>query len=428
MAAPHDLPRHRRVARCLPGTTAGVALALALSACSGPKYATVVAESPQAAPRFSDAGAVDGVGVAQTGYTSVVPRVYIEAEQLDEDAPNSYTVIKGDTLWDISDRFLKQPWLWTEIWNYNPTIANPHLIYPGDVLALEYIGDRATLVLSRNGRTLPTTDMMGGARAADGVAGGPALGMVAGGTERRSPRIRASSLDDAVPTIPGDAIASFLIQPRVVPLSRSRDAAYVVGNIDNRLISAVGHEIYARGAIDPAVTRYGIYRKSEMLADPLTGELLGHELDEVADARLLAVGDPSTLMITRNRTETIAGDILLPMDVAQTPHTFVPRLPEIRGDGRIISLVNAITRTGRDQVVVLNLGERSGIQPGDVLAIESHGAQLVDRRGVGGFERIDLPDTRTGVLMVFRTFEKVSYALVMESTRPIALDDLVTGI
>jgi len=423
MAAPPVLSRVPRDRRTLPVAVAGIALSLALGACSGPRYATVVAEPPLAAARPSaqDAGARDG-------YTSVVPRAYIDARELDEDAPNTYTVIKGDTLWAISDRFLKKPWLWTQIWNYNPTIANPHLIYPGDRLTLEYVGTRATLVLSRNGRTLPFGDPSAGDRARHGMAGAPSMGVATGERERRSPRIRESSLDDAVPTIPGDAIASFLVRPRVVPISSSKDAPYVVGNIDNRLISAAGHEIYVRGPIDPASTRYGIYRRSDVLKDPLSGELLGHELDEVADARLLAVGDPSTLMITRNRTETIAGDILLPTDAAPAQHNFVPRLPQIRGEGRIISLVNAITRTGRDQVVVLNLGERSGMQSGDVLAIESHGAQLVDRRGIGGHERVDLPDKRTGVLMVFRTFEKVSYALVMESTRPIGLDDIVTGI
>jgi len=417
--APYDHPtRVRDGGRCPPGTAAGaaagVALALALGGCSGPRLAApVVVESPPAAEKRL---MVDGTSDTAR-YTSVVPRVYIDQEELDDDAPNRYTVVRGDTLWDISDRFLKKPWLWTEIWNYNPDIADPHLIYPGDVLALEFVGTQATLVLTRNGRTLPTGHLAGGGRA-----------MAVDGPERLSPRIRASSLDEAVPTIPGEAISSFLVQPRVVPQSLADSAPYVVGNVDNRLISAVGHEIYVRGDVDPATTAYGIYRKGETLRDPLSGELLGHELDHVADTKLLAVGDPSTLLITRNRMETVSGDILLPMDGTEAQHHFVPRLPTISGEGRIVSLVNALTRTGRDQVVVLNLGERSSIRTGDVLAIESRGQQLVDHRAAGGRERVDLPDTRTGVLMVFRTFEKVSYALVMESTRPIGLNDIVTGI
>ena len=399
---------------------AALAVALALGGCAHPRHASVVDAPADGAGR----AAVDG---RHDGYTAVVPRAYLSEEDLDADAPNEYTVVAGDTLWDISDRFLKKPWLWTELWNYNPDVANPHLIFPGDELALEYVGGRPTLVLSRNGKALPTADMVGGGRT--GPDGEPVLGAaLPDGVERLSPRIRSESLEQAIPTVPAESIRQFLVEPRVVALDEVRDAPYVVGNDDRRLMSALGHEVYARGDIDPSIVRWGIYRKGDELRDPVTDELLGHEVDHVADATLRAVGDPSTLAITRNRLETIAGDILLPTDGGDALPTYAPRLPDIRGEGRIVSLVDAISQSARNQVVVLNLGERSGVAPGDLLAIESRAQTLIDPRGRGGHERVDLPSSRTGVVMVFRTFDKVSYALVVDSTRPIMQGDAITGL
>ena len=410
-----------------PGATGGVppvvpaaaalALALALGGCAGPRYAVV--EEPEAVPELGAA-----VGAPEYTYTAIVPRAQLSEEDLDADAPNEYTVVRGDTLWDISDRFLKQPWLWTRLWNYNPEIANPHLIYPGDVIALEYVGGTPALVLTRNGRIVPP----GGAGA--GPYGGGTLGVtLPQGVERLSPRIRTESIEDAIPTVPAEAIRQFLVEPRVVAPERLEGAPYVLGNFDRRLMSALGHPIYARGDIDPAIVRWGIYRPGDELRDPVTDEFLGREIDHVADATLVAVGDPSTLEITRSRRETVAGDLLLPMEGGDDARSvYRPRLPEVRGEGRIVSLVDAIGRSGRHQVVVLNLGTRSGIAPGDLLAIETFDEELVDPRGRGGFERVELPPLRKGVAMVFRAFEKVSYALVVESTRPVRANDAVTGL
>lgn len=416
------------VVRCWPsparrGTQALLLCSLALlSACSltGERHPKAVGSSEAAdgAP-LAEVSMDDRFSNDTTAYTAVVPRASVPPEALDDDAPESYTVIKGDTLWDISDRFLKKPWLWPTIWNYNPQIANPHLIYPGDRIALEYVNGKPTLVLSRNGKRLP----LNGSQRSAGT--GPDTGSQ---TERLSPRIRVESLDDAVPTIPGESIQQFLVHPRVVAASEIEAAPYVVAHHDDRLISAVGHKVYARGLTSRDETQYAVFRRSKTLRDPVTREVLGYEVTHVADARLLNLGDPSTLAITRNRMETIAGDILLPAGMEQANYNYVPRLPAIRGEGRIVSLVNAIAKTGRDQVVVLNLGTRSGIQPGDILAIESRGGSMVDRRGKGRFERIRLPDYRSGVVMVFQAFDKVSYALVMESTRPVMVNDIITGL
>jgi hypothetical protein len=399
----------------------GISLTALLGACSlgqGPALKVVEAPAPVSVQdRFSNTGRI-------AEHNSVVPRASIDEANVDRDAPDVYTVIKGDTLWDISDRFLKQPWLWPTVWDYNPQIANPHLIYPGDKIALEYVNGKPTLVIARNGVVLPLDGANGSSAAGrTSVANATSLN-----TERLSPRIRSESLDDAIPMIPGNSIQQFLVHPQVVSSEVIDSAPYIVGNYDNRLISAIGHQIYARGNISREQTRYGVYRKNKPLRDPLSGELLGYEVQHVADAKLLNTGDPATLVITSNKLETIAGDLLLPSNNDGITHTYVPRMPEIRGEGRIISLVNAISQTGRDQVVVLNLGKRSGIKIGDVLAVEARGGSMIDTRGRSSFERIRMPNTRTGVLMVFQTFDKVSYALVMESTRPVKKYDVITGI
>ena len=397
------------------------ALLTACSFNSGPSV--MVVDTPtEVADRFSQEGRSEQL------YTSVVPRAYIDEDNLDERAPEVYTVVRGDTLWDISDRFLKEPWRWTEIWDYNPQIYNPHLIYPGDVLALEYVNGRPTLVLTRNGKPVPRSlPAIGAANPVVLDADGNPIAD-SGGRTRLSPRIRSESLDDAIPTIPADSIQQFLVHPRVVDAGTLARAPYVVGNYDSRLISAVGHQVFARGAMNRDQTAYGIFRRSKELRDPINNALLGYEVSHVADAKLLNIGDPSTLAITRNKMETMAGDILLPTNDGSISHTYVPRLPELRGEGRIISLVNAISQTARDQVIVLNIGSDSNIQEGDVLAIESRGQEIIDSRGRGGYERVTLPNQRTGVVMVFKTFDRVSYALVMESTRPVLIDDIVTGI
>ncbi len=347
-------------------------------------------------------------------YTTVVPRDPISSGDIDPDAPDSYTVVRGDTLWDISDRFLDKAWLWPQLWDYNPQIPNPHLIYPGDKISLEYINGSPTLVIDRNGQ-----------RVSQSGAAGNANGLT---TERLSPRIRSESLDDAIPMISGDAIHSFLVHPRVVSATALDSAPYVVGNYDGRLTSAVGHQIYVRGNLSREQPQYAVFRKSKKLSDPVTKKTLGYEVRHVADVKLMHLSDPSTLIITSNNMETIAGDLLLPTNDDGIVHSYTTRMPKINGEGRIVSLVNAIAQSGRNQVIVLNLGKDSNVNVGDVLAIESRGGTFIDTRGKMRREEVKMPNTRTGVVMVFKTFDKVSYALVMESTLPVRVNDVVTGI
>jgi len=386
-----------------------VSLAALLSACagkSGPE--PLMATGPTLVDRF------DKNGLQTEKLSDYTARAYIEPDLLRADAPDSYTVVRGDTLWDLAGQFLNEPWMWTSVWHANPHIQNPHLIYPGDKLYVENIDGVPTLVFSQNGVIA--------------VAGEPSLG-AANFRSKLSPSIRSKSLDEAIPTIPGGAIQQFLIHPMVIDDKTFKAAPYVVANQDNRLVSSAGSQIYARGNMNGQKTNYGIYRKSSELRDPDTGRLLGREIIHVGDAKLLSLGNPSTLMITGNQMETTSGDILLSSTVGDVTHQYVPRIPKLNGGGgRIISLFNAITQSGRDQVVVLNVGESGNIQKGDVLAIESDGRKIVDKHARFGSKRVKLPNVRTGVVMVFKTFEKVSYALVMESTRPVRVNDFITGI
>lgn len=341
-------------------------------------------------------------------------------ESIVENYPSGYVVKKGDTLWDISGEFLSKPWLWPEIWDVNPQIENPHLIYPGDQVALRYINGKPMIVVSRDGQVVNSAER-----------GEKFIPMSAnkGGTERLSPKIFEESLASAIPTIPGDAIQQFLIYPRVVDQKTIDDSPYVIGDFEGRLASATGHQIYVRGGkINKQQTQYGIFRESEELRDPDTNELLGYEVTHVGDANLLYPGDPSTLLITSNRMETISGDRIMSQNQNFAIHNYVPRVPQIDGEGKIVSLFDAITQTGRGQVVVVNLGTREGVRVGDVMAIEHRGGRILDRFSGKPHDFVDIPNTRIGVMMVFRTFDKVAYGLIMESQRPIHIHDAVTGI
>lgn len=399
--------------------TLAVGLSAILASCSsvqGPS-ALVVGQKVTAETR----GQTDSV-------TTAVARQYIDEDQLAADAPEVYTVVRGDTLWDISDRFLKEPWRWPEIWGYNPTIYDPNLIYPGDILTLTYVNGKPTVMLNRNGKVIPQNGGEPGLGAATPARLDANGNIITGARIKMSPRIRSESLDSAIPTIAADSISQFLVHPKVIDQYTLETAPYVIANSEERLISSVGSKVYVRGRMNRSQTNYGVFRKNKALIDPVSGANLGFEVTHVSDAKLLNVGDPSTLGLTSNKMETIAGDILLPLNDDSGTHTYFPRMPELRGEARIISLVNAISKTGRDQVVVLNIGAESNIQQGDVLAVETLGKDAIDKNNGKNWESVKLPNQRTGVLMVFKTFEKVSYALVMESTRPLKIDDMVTGI
>ena len=425
-----------------------VGLSVIMASCSSSRVPSAMVEAPaidriSSQQKYTQAQADRDNRQTQSNLTVAVPRVYVDSDQIEADAPDSYTVVRGDTLWDISDRFLKEPWRWTEIWGYNPQVVNPNLIYPGDKLALKYVNGKPTLSLTRNNqlvspgsvpgvRASSADDANAYRNASDNASdnSGNNAGNNTGGNARvkLSPRVRAETLEDAIPMISSESISQFLVHPLVLENSTIGKAPYIIANDEDRLIASTDSKIYVRGRLNRANTSYGVYRKSKELIDPVSGAHLGYEVTHVSNARLLSVGDPSTLILTSNIKETITGDFLLPTNSEATPSQYVQRLPKLLGDARIVSLVDSISQSGRNQVVVLNVGTDSSIQTGDVLAVETAGHTVTDTHKSKKGDRVNLPNQRIGALMVFRTFDKVSYALVMESTRPIKVNDFVTGI
>ena len=312
-------------------------------------------------------------------------------------------VKKGDTLWDISTKFLKDPWYWPEIWHVNPQIANPHLIYPGDVITLFYIDGKPYLAVN------------GGPRV-DGLQ-----------RDRLEPSIRVEPVDRGDEIVPIQTIHQFIVHPRVVDEETLDNAPYILDSQEKRLIYGPNENVYVRG-IDPeqATRRYSVYRKGQELRDPQTRERLGWEAIHVGEARMVRTHDNGVATVELENTvrETLRGDRLMPIEDDIT-HTFIPHAPEQRIDGEIISLFDAISQVGQNQVVVLNRGERDGLENGHVLAVSQAGRTVRDDFARRGSRDVTLPGERAGLLMIFRTFDKVSYGLIMEATRAIHLGDTV---
>lgn len=349
----------------------------------------------------------------------------VALSDLRADAPASYTIKTGDTLWDISGMFLKSPWRWPELWGMNlDDIRNPHLIYPGQTLYLVKAEGRARL---------STQPALG---AGDGL---PSV--------RLSPRTRIENLPAAaLPTLRNNLIEPFLSEPLIVDAQTLADAPRIVSAQDGRVLLTRGDRAYARSTsggelIDDtskAQKLYRVFRNGSALKDPISGEVLGVEAQYVGKA-LLARSEttqaspskdgalrteivPATIDIVKAKEEMRAGDRLLPEPAPQL-QSYVPRAPSVPVDARIVSVYgSAVVNAAQNQVVVINRGERDGIENGHVLAILQDGARIVDKTDPT-LPTIKLPDERNGLLMVFRTFDKLSYALVLEITTGVKVGD-----
>ncbi|QMU62052.1 MAG: LysM peptidoglycan-binding domain-containing protein [Gammaproteobacteria bacterium] len=314
-------------------------------------------------------------------------------------APEQYTVAPGDTLWDLSNRFLVQPWYWPEIWYLNPQINNPHLIYPGDVISIFYVGGKPYLT----------------------VGDGPRV-------TKLSPKVRSEDIDSQTYGIPIPAIQQFIIRPRVVSEETLDSAPYILSHIEERLAFGTGDRVYARGFGGEPHGQYSIFRKGEELYDPKTDELLGFEAILVGDGEIIRAEDPATLDLTHTTREVLRGDRLLPVDFSEIDTEFIPHAPPENTHGHVISLFDAITQVGTFQVITLSLGERNGIEKGHVLDINQAGRVVADPfEKPGSLIDVELPEESAGRAMVFRTFEKVSYALIMETSRAIQFGDSATN-
>ncbi|NOY66765.1 MAG: LysM peptidoglycan-binding domain-containing protein [Gammaproteobacteria bacterium] len=322
--------------------------------------------------------------------------VFADTIKLNPNHPDKYTVVKHDTLWDISGRFLQNAWQWPEIWHVNPQIANPHLIYPGDVISLVYIDGQPRLIVNRGKRTVKLT-----------------------------PQGRIIPLDKAISTIPLNAIQQFLKEPVITNKDELKKAPYVVEFKGEHIVAATNTGIYVRGIKNNDILKYSIVREGNTYIDPVTKEILGYEARFIANATMYRTGDPSTLMASRTTQEVNIGDRLLPSSEDVFSANFLPRAPDNNISGTILAVLDGVTQIGSNQVVVISKGAREGLQPGHVLDIYQAGATIDDSVTEDRSDKVTLPDEKAGTLMVFRVFEKVSYGLVMKASRNIHVYDTV---
>jgi hypothetical protein len=304
-------------------------------------------------------------------------------------------VVKGDTVWDISAMFLQDPWFWPEIWYVNPQIANPHLIYPGDVISLVYIDGEPRLILER------------------------------GGAVRLSPRVRETPLSEAILAIPYDQIKGFLSKPAVLDKDTAENAPYILTDRFGHLAHGAGTEVYVRGPDLGVQSVYSVMRVGDELRDPDTGKLLGYEGIYVGDGTVVRGGDPATPTLNATRQEALNGDKLLPADHS-FPLYFVPHSPSDEVEGKIISVFDGVSIIGTYQIVTLNRGRQHGLEAGHVLAVHQAGRVEKDRHASRWFpEKVQLPEEKAGLLMIFRTFDEISYGLIVRATSDIHVLDTV---
>jgi hypothetical protein len=354
------------------------------------------------------------VTTEQRDTANQVAQAGIPLSELSPNAPDSHTVVRGDTLWDISKLFLRSPWRWPELWGMNlEQIKNPHLIYPGQVLFLVKVGDRATL---RVGQPL-------------GAGGEPM-----GNTVKMSPRVRADTLDNgAIPSIPLHLIGPFLNEAVVFSTDELATAPRIVASQEDRVLMSRGETAYVRGDLK-GNRDFRVFRDSTPMLDPDTGEVLGYEARYVGTAEFVRDGSvtatldgksnqivPATFKMTGVRMEAGVGDRLAPVPPRDYA-AYVPHAPAQALKGRIISIYGEAISAGQNQILALNRGARDGVERGHVMALWRDGSMAVDNTDKSR-PLMKLPDERIGTLFVFRVFDRVSYALILQSQDPVKPGD-----
>jgi hypothetical protein len=310
------------------------------------------------------------------------------------DAPDAYTVVKGDTLWGISGRFLKEPWRWPEVWKMNEAeIRNPHLIYPGQIV-----------VLDRNGPYLSIGKRIGG--------GGET------GDGRLQPRVYQTPIDEAISTIPLKVIAPFLTRPLVIDSPKVEGAAKIIATETNRVYLAKGDTIFATDVSDN-VDKWSIFRPAKPLIDPTSNKRLGFEVQYLGAARVTERTDPPTLEILEAVEEIGTGDLMLPAE-GELVFSYAPHAPKEVINARLISIYRGVQETGKLHVVTISAGKAAGLEAGNVLALfRNRGTAVHDKKSYA------LPEKRYGLALVFRVFERVSYALILDTDGQASVGDAV---
>ena len=372
--------------------------------------------------------------------TPVLPAFAADASALKDDAPDRHIVVPGDTLWGISGRFLKDPWKWPELWKMNQEqIKNPHRIYPGDVIVLDRSTGQLRLDQSSQGQGSVTT-------------------------VRLSPQVRAQNLASAaVPAISPSVIEPFLSRPMVVSQNELDSAPSITATQENRVATGAGDLVYVGGLTKELGPVWQVFRRGDALIDPDTGEVLGYVAIYLGEARVLKFADQSTVAITRSTQEIYAGDRLLPAGREQPTFSYVPHAPASSVRGRVISTYSGLWETGPTGIVALSKGAKDGLEVGHVLAIhrsqstsryEMRSSALFGAQGpmgdsprtyyseelnvrngpmysqgqpISAQQTANLPDERYGLVMIFRTFDRAAFGMVMQSSRPVALNDIVTN-
>lgn len=373
-----------------------------LAGCAGNPAPTAQASSAQSTQPVPVLTQRDIETASYPSYGQITTAVADPAPvRLTSNHPDQYVVQKGDTLWDISTMFLEDPWFWPEIWFVNEQIENPHLIYPGDILNLVWVDGRPRIEIKR--------------------------GVDRGDSVRVSPRIRYEKLDEAITTIPYGAIKAFLSKPAVLAADQVKKMPYILSSKDKHLISGSGNTIYARGfSAPPKIGEvFNVIQIGDELRDPDDNTLIGYDGIYAGEARTTRTGDPASLILVTTTREVLNGNRLL-RDNQTLPLNFFPSAPAQEINGSIISILDAISVTGSNQIVVINRGARHGIEEGNLLIILHKGHVVSDRFEGGIFdEKVTLPDEPAGMMMVFKTFDRISYGMIVEATSEIRKYDLV---
>jgi len=337
------------------------------------------------------------------------------------DAPERYVVKKGDTLWDIAAVFLRDPWYWPEIWYVNPSVQNPHLIYPGDVLNLVWVDGKPRVTLGTEG------------------------------TVRLSPQVRTEPLTGAIRAIPYELLMTFVGRPSLIERSEIKKVPYVVGMRDRHIVGSTTNEVYASGLGEPPVgTRYSVVNIGDELRDPDDGDLLGYIGHYAGTGQVIQTSGAvvpgaesvfkmrreknlTHLRITDTSREILQGDKLFPAEV-DVGDDFVLSAPSNEDIlGQVISIVDGVYVAGRYQVVAINRGKRHGLAPGNALGVFYRGEEVRDRFDRGNtwmsytatYDRVRLPDERSATILLFRVYDRMSYGLVVEASQSIRRGDFI---
>jgi hypothetical protein len=389
------------------GLMAFLAAAVLLVGCqSAPEEQQVAQSAPASAPASEANGKADDMTATEAAIAAMNEPAPADqsaptSQLIRPDAPMNYAVKRGDTLWDISAVFLKDPWFWPEIWQINPQVENPHLIYPGDVLSLAIGagGDAHVFISQYSGARL-------------------------------QPRLRSEDLEGPIDTMAFAAIAAFLSKPSVVTEEQVLRSPHIVAFRDGHMIGGHGHEAYVRNLDAPVNQRFAVMHVGEPIVDFETNDLVGYQAAYVATAVVNNPGEITKTVLTESAREALRGDRLMSQD-GEEALAFKPHAPTTNINGQIIAIADEASQVGNYQVVVLNRGNRHGLSAGAVLAVDQRGEVMHDVWGKRPFGKdvlgptVELPFERAGTLIVFKVFDRVSYGLVIGARAPMQVADRV---